>query len=262
VSNGTSASDDNDSDKQWQRWSAILSVAAGLIALLTFFGITNFDQLKHLFGSTVSPAQSISASSNDSGPAPTVGSTTPAPIPSATSPAPLPTTPIEIIPSPSPLSVLTFTPPDGAYDAQAGDCIFGVAGAGQQWNTVTCADGNFTVLAVDTGTANSSVCSSGWGASHRDYTFADSGYDEVLCLRFNYYSIMGYATVNECFAVSGPSNDLTFSYTSSCVVGDIVVVAHYGIDESSDCNRYNGYATGDPPGFPGLAWTVCFNNVN
>jgi hypothetical protein len=95
----------------------------------------------------------------------------------------------------------------------------------------------------------------------RYYTFADSEHDEVICLRYNYFSVIGYGTLNKCFAAYGPSNNLTFGYTSSCTAGDVVVVAHYGTDDPPDC-KSNGYATGDPPGFPGLAWTVCFNNLN
>jgi hypothetical protein len=270
VSNGAPASDDSNSDRQWQRWSAILTVAVSITGLLTFFGIANFDQLKHFFGSNPNPTQSLSVSGGDNGPGPIVGSptpapivssTTPAPIPTTTTPAPLPTTPIVTTSSPAPPIVPTFTPPDSGYDAQVGDCVYGAAGTGYSWSTVTCASGNFTVLAVDSGTANTKVCNSGWGTDTRYYTFANSGRDEVLCLRYNYFSVMGYATVNECFVASGPSNELTFSNTSVCTAGDVVVVAHYGTDDSSDC-RSNGYATGDPPGFPGLAWTVCFNYIN
>ncbi|MBR7832943.1 hypothetical protein KDL01_06700 [Actinospica durhamensis] len=63
---------------------------------------------------------------------------------------------------------------------------------------------------------------------------------------------MTFATVNQCFAVSGPSNDLTFNYTSACTAGDAVATAHYGVDDAAYCEN-SGYATGDLPGFPGLA---------
>ena len=68
------------------------------------------------------------------------------------------------------------------------------------------------------------------GTMQRYYTFADSAHDEVLYLRYNYFSDIGYGTVNECFAASGPSNSLTFSYTSTCTAGDVVVVAQPRVD--------------------------------
>lgn len=255
----TSTSDEEKAEKLWQHWAAVFTVAAGLIGVLAFFGITNFDQLKHPFDPTAVPTQSASAGSSPNGLAPIIGSSAPASIPSGASSAPAPSTP-EIIPPQSPQGSPVFTAPDGMYDAQVGDCVYGAAGPGQ-WNIVTCAKGNFTVLAMYTGTANTSVCSSGWGTLGRYYKFNDSEHDKVVCLRYNYYSVIGYATVSECFAATGPSNDLTFSYTSSCAPGDVVVVAHYSADDPSRCTS-NGSDAGDPPGFPNLAWTVCFNDIN
>lgn len=234
LSKETVAPDDDKADKLWQRWAAVHTIAVSFIGVLAFFGITNFDQLKTHIDPTPSPSpsptQSVLASSPYNGFAPLVSSTTPAPIPSTTSPAPPPTTPIEANSPSSPPESPTFTPPDAEHGAQVGDCVYGTAGPGQQWNIANCAKGNFTVLAVYTATANTSVCSSGWGIMQRYYTFADSEHDEVLCLRYNYFSDIGYGTVNECFAASGPSNSLTFSYTSTCTAGDVVVVAQPRVD--------------------------------
>ena len=180
--------------------------------------------------------------------------------PTTTTAPPLPIPTITF--SPSPQSSPTFTPPDSAYDVQPGGCVFGADGSGRQWNAVSCADGNFTVQEVYAGTTNTSLCSTVWGTYHRTYKLSNSERDELQCLRFNYFSVMGYATVNKCFAASGPPNDLTFSNTPSCVSGDVVVTAHYRADDPADCTSSDGYDTGDPPGFPGLAWTVCFNYIN
>jgi serine/threonine protein kinase len=142
-----------------------------------------------------------------------------------------------------------------AYWATPGQCVYGLNGAGNSWDTEACQTGNFKVVARDPQTTDKSRCPA-WPQSNESYSYSntDSGLAVLLCLQMNYPDALGNAQQNECLVKNGN----TFTNADSCPNSNVVVSGRTSTYDDPGFCGHDGASWWRPSDFPDLGYTVCW----